>query len=273
MSNRLKGIIGIAVAILLVIVILITPIKSVIIRVGGSIISPVCGFFNRVSSSVSEWGYSVFHAGETFKENEQLKSDLNELKNKLALYEGLENENSRLHSLLELKNDYSNLKSTAAEVIAREAGNWFTVFTINKGKNDGIDINQPVLTSGGLVGHTTEVGSNWAKIVTMIDTSHSASGMSVRSGSYVQIDGDISLMGGGLCKMTNISEQADVIIGDTIVTSGIGGVYPKDIVIGTVVEFKNSESGAGNYAIIKPSVDFSRLTEVLVLQTDGGHEE
>ena len=67
--------------------------------------------------------------------------------------------------------------------------------------------------------------------------------------------------------MTNITENADVIVGDILVTSGIGGVYPKGIVIGTVQEFKNHESGAGNYAVVKPSADFQRINEVLVLKT------
>ncbi len=268
MSNRLKVILGIIILISLVLVIFLTPLKSVIVKFGGMIITPVNNMFNSVSKSVSQWAYSVTHANKVMEDNLNFKREIEELKNKLALYQGLESENNRLETLLELKDKYNNFDSTGAEIISRDAGNWFTVFTINKGKKDGIDKNQPVLCSGGLVGHTTEVGANWAKIVTLIDTTHSASGMSVRSGHYVQVDGDISLMGGGLCRMTNISEEADIILGDVIVTSGIGGVYPKDIVIGTVLEFKELETGTGNYAVIKPAVDFRHINEVLVLKTN-----
>lgn len=268
MSSRLKTMLGIIILLILLLVIFLTPLKSVIVRFGGMIISPVNNLINSVSTSISNWTYSVTHANKVMDENIKIKSENVELKNKIGLYQGLEAENNRLEALLDLKEKYSTINSTGAEIISRDAGNWFTVFTINKGTKDGINKNQPVLCSGGLVGHTTVVGPNWAKVVTLIDTTHSASGMSARSGHYVQVDGDISLMGGGLCKMTNISEDTDIIVGDVIVTSGIGGVYPKDIAIGTVLEFKESETGAGSYAIIKPSVDFRHINEVLVLKTN-----
>lgn len=266
MSNRLKGIIAVILAVILIIVIAVTPLKSFFVGLFGSIISPICGFFENLGGSVSGWFGYMSEAGTVHQKNAELEKKIAELNVKIDELKGFEAENTRLNSLLELKNEYSDVESTGARIIAKESGNWFTVFTINKGTNDGIQKNQPVLANGGLVGHTTEVGSNWAKVVTLIDTTHSVSSISQRSTDYVQIDGDITLMGGGLCKMTAITENADVIVGDILVTSGIGGVYPKGIVVGTVREFKTSESGTGSYAVVKPVVDFQRIAEVLVLK-------
>lgn len=267
MSNGFKKIIAVAIGLVLILVIALTPLKNIIISVGGTIVSPVYGFFNGISTSVSGWFTYMGEAGKVHDTNKLLQEEVAALKIKVQSYQGLEEENKRLEKLLEIKNQYSDIESTGAEIIARESSNWFTVFTINKGSKDGVDKNQPVVCGGGLVGHTTDVGAHWAKVVTVIDTAHSVSGMSLRSNDYVQLDGDLTLMGGGLCKMTNITENADVIVGDILVTSGIGGVYPKGIVIGTVQEFKNHESGAGNYAVVKPSADFQRINEVLVLKT------
>ena len=268
MSNRFKAILAVIAAIIIVIVIWITPAKTFLIHLGGNIFSPISNFVSGMSVSVSNWFTYMGESKTVYQTNAELQKEIDTLKNKLAVYSGLESENERLSKLLEIKNSYADIESTGAEIIARDSSNWFTVFTIDKGTNAGIQKNQPVLCANGLVGHTTDVGANWAKVVSLIDTTHSASGMVVRSGDYVQIDGEISLMGGGLCKMTNITEDADVIAGDVIVTSGIGGVYPKDIVIGTVLEFRNSESGTGSYAIIKPAVDFQKINEVLVLKVE-----
>lgn len=272
MSNGFKKIIAIAIVAILILVIMLTPLKSFIISIGGTVISPVCGFFNGINSSVSGWFNYMHEAGDVHDTNKELLKKIDELNIKIQSYQGLEQENKRLEKLLEIKNNYADIESTGAEIIARESSNWFTVFTINKGSKDGIAKNQPVVCGGGLVGHTTDVGAHWAKVVTVIDTAHSVSGMSLRSNDYVQLDGDLTLLGGGLCKMTNITENADVIVGDILVTSGIGGVYPKGIVIGTVQEFKILESGTGNYAVVKPAVDFQRINEVLVLKTASTEE-
>lgn len=267
MSNGFKKIIAVVIAIVLILVIMLTPVKNFIIGIGGTVISPVCSFFNGINTSVSGWFNYMNEAGSVHETNKELLKKIDELNIKIQSYQGLEQENKRLEKLLEIKNNYVDIESTGAEIIARESSNWFTVFTINKGSKDGIAKNHPVICGGGLVGHTTDVGSHWAKVVTVIDTAHSVSGMSLRSNDYVQLDGDLTLLGGGLCKMTNITENADVIVGDILVTSGIGGVYPKGIVIGTVQEFKTLESGTGSYAVVKPAVDFQRINEVLVLKT------
>ena len=104
--------------------------------------------------------------------------------------------------------------------------------------------------------------------ITGLDVNHSVSGKISRTGDLVQVDGDLVLMKSGYCKMNIITEDADIIIGDVVETSGIGGVYPKGIKIGTITELKQNDEGTGNYAVIKPEVDFSRIDEVIILSSE-----
>ena len=94
-----------------------------------------------------------------------------------------------------------------------------------------------------------------------------------RTGDLVQIDGELQLMKDGLCKMTVITEDADIMIGDTVETSGVGGIYPRGIMIGIVKEFKNNEEGTGQYAVVEPYVDFQHIYEVLIILSEQEVEE
>lgn len=267
MDVKKKRILITVLAVVLVIA-LIPPLRSGFVRLSGTLISPLTSGADSTSKGVSGWVYSITHAGGVHKQNQTLQLQVSSLENELARYEGLKTENERLNKLLALRESYTKIDTVGAEIIAKEDGNWFSTFTINKGKGDGIKPNQPVLSGDGLVGRTTEVGANWAKVIAVIDTTHAVSGKIARNGDYVLVEGHITLMHNGKCRMINITEDADIVAGDTIISSGMGGVYPEGIVIGTVESFEKSETGNGNYAIIKPSVDFQRVQEVLVLKTE-----
>ncbi|MBQ2968046.1 MAG: rod shape-determining protein MreC [Clostridia bacterium] len=267
MNVKKKRLLCIILAVVLLVA-LIPPLRNFVLNIGGTIISPFTSAMNSGSKGVSGLVYSITHAGGVHKQNQKLQLQLSTLENELAAYEGLKRENERLNKLLALREAYTKLDTVAAEIIAKEDGNWFSTFTINKGKGDGIKSNQPVISGNGLVGRTAEVGPNWAKVVAVIDTEHAVSGKVARNGDYVLVEGHITLMHDGKCRMTNITEDADIVAGDTIISSGMGGVYPEGIVIGTVESFEKSETGSGSYAIIKPAVDFQRVQEVLVLKTE-----
>lgn len=262
-------IIAIALIVVIVVLCIFTPVYKVISSWLGNIFTPVQSAITSASAGVE----SVFAGwGNTKKlaeENKQLKAEVDKLKESNRQWSAYKDENERLKGLLELKNQKDQFNPVAAMVIGKDAGNWFNVFTVNKGENDGITENTPVISPKGVIGRVSQVGKNWAKIVSVINYDHSVSGMISRTGDLVQIDGDLSLMKDGLCKMTVITEGADIIIGDTVVTSGIGGIYPKDIFIGTVTEFKNNKEGTGKYAVVKPDVDFQRVYEVVLLTNAG----
>lgn len=250
-----------------------TPLAGWLANAGGTILSPVQNLFTYATESVTGWFGYWGRVKQVDQQNQQLLARIDELEQQNRDFEQFKKENESLRSLLELKDDFEGITSTGAQVIAKDAGNWFQLFTVNKGTSSGIEKNYPVVNSKGLIGRTSEAGASWAKVTSLIDPGHSVSGVVARTGDMVQVDGDLTLMKSGLCKMTIITENSEVIIGDTIETSGIGGVYPKGIMIGTVIEFRNNESGTGSYAVIQPAVDFQRISEVLILKMPENNED
>lgn len=255
----------IAAVVILIVVCVFTPLLNIISSWIGNVVTPIQSGITGVTNSISRTFQTWANHKNLYAENESLKEEIDILKNENRKYLTYKNENERLKSLLDLKDQLEELAPVAASVIGKDAGNWFNVFTIDKGSNAMIVENTPVVNSNGLIGRVLSTGDNWSKVITVIDRDHSVSGKISRTGDFVQIDGDLELMKSGLCKMTIITEDADVIVGDTVVTSGIGGIYPEGLFIGTVTEFRNNENGTGKYAVVKPEVDFQHIFDVLLL--------
>lgn len=237
---------------------------------GDGVIGAVLKPFQSGISFVGEKINGVF---DFFGDMKALKEENLELTEKIDVLSGqnreLSNyrtENERLRELLELKQSGVLGETVGCEIIAKDPGNWFDVFTIDKGKNHGISVNDVVVTAKGLVGRVSETGPVSAKVVSIIDEGSSVGAIVTRTEDIAIADGELALGEEGLCRLNYVTSGAGLIPGDTIETSGLGGIYPKGILIGTVTEIEDSISGLSGYAIIKPSVDFERIREVLVIK-------
>lgn len=265
MSKKFKFILYI---ILVVAVILLSVFTPLLNKTGAFFSSFITPIQTGITVSINKTGdfFKSFGKASFYQEkSEQLQKQIDKLETTNNEAIRLKKENESLRELLKLEKHYSDKQAKVALVIAKDAGNWFNVFTINKGEKDNIVKNSAVFNEKGLIGRVENSTNNSANVVSIIDATHSVSGVVSRTGDLVQIDGDISLAKKGLCKMTVISDEADIMIGDSIETSGVGGIYPKGIMIGIVREFKNNEDGTGKYAIIAPYVDFQHIYEVLVI--------
>ena len=231
----------------------VTPVQEGVTTVSGS----VEGFFNYLRNMK---GYE--------KENQKLKERVAVLEDELRKTESLRSENERLRELLELKQAETDYETVAADVIAFNADNFSRSYTINKGLKDGITENCAVITADGLVGYVFEVGRTWSKICAITDTDVSVSASIMRVGNTAIVQGDMSLMEKGMCKMTYVSKETGLEVGDYIETSGSGGIIPAGIYIGKVHEIKDDVTGVSQEAIIKPGVDFSDIDEVLVIKNN-----
>lgn len=200
------------------------------------------------------------------EENKQLREEIDALNAELRKYEDYKIENERLTSLLELKTNNQSFNYVAAKVIARDYSGWYETVTINKGLKDGIKKYDAVVTSQGLVGHITEVGEKYARIVTVVDSSSSVGAVVSRTKDIVMVDGDVKLMDEGKCKLSYAAKNSAVIEGDILETSGLGDIYPAGILIGKVSEITNKSSES--LITVEPAVDFGKLSEVLVV-TEG----
>jgi len=233
----------------------------------GAVVMPFQTLFTASSRGVGGFFDYFADAKRLTEENKQMSEKIDELNNTIRNIEEFKLENERLKSMLDLKKDMGGYDLVGAEVIAKDPGNWFNTFTIDKGTSSGLAVRQAVITSKGLVGYIYEIGTNFAKVVTIIDTNSSTGSLVVRTRDIAMIEGDLELGMDGLCKMTYISKDASIITGDLVETSGLGGIYPKGILIGKIREIRPETHSISQYAVVEPVVDFERITEVFVIKT------
>ncbi len=234
----------------------------------GSILRPVQKLFTNVGTSVTDFFSFASDMGRFKEENETLKARVDELEQENRSLAALQEENARLREWLDFKEANPSLDIAMGEVIAKDPGVWFNVFTIDKGTNDGIQKDDVVVNTRGLVGRVMDVGANWAKVLSIIDEDSSVGAINSRTRDIAIVDGELLLGEEGRCKLNYISKDASLVVGDTIETSGLGGVYPPGILIGTVVEIKSDPQGFSQYAVIEPSVDFKHVQEVAVIRAN-----
>lgn len=201
-------------------------------------------------------------------ENKKLKEQVDSLttENNYLLEESYEYE--RLQELYKLDQNYAEYEKTAAHVIGRDSGNWFSTFTIDKGTTDGIEKDMNVLAGSGLVGIVTEVGPTWAKVRSIIDDSTNVSGMVLSTSDTCIISGDLSLMSTGQIAFDQMENNDNVVaVGDQIVTSYISDKYLQGILIGSISEINVDSNNLTRSGYITPAVDFRNIQEVLVITT------
>lgn len=233
----------------------------------STILSPFQRFFDFSGNKINNFFAHFEDIDRLRAENEALKKKLDEDENKIDSLQELEDKNKELKQLLEIKEQYSNNKSVVANIIAKDMGNWFNIFTIDRGTKDNISNDYPVITSRGLVGRVMEADVLSSKVISIIDEDSSVSVRLSKTNDLMVVKGDVKLKDEGLCIMEYIPPDVDLSSGDKLETSGMGGIYPKGITVGKVKEVRQKTNGLDRYAIIEPSVDFKRLEEVLVLNT------
>lgn len=198
-------------------------------------------------------------------ENEVLKEKVQEMERELDKIHRLTKENENLKNLLQFKEQFKQ-ELIGCNIIAKDSGNWFEIFTIDRGSKDGIAVNDPVINANGLVGRVSRVDLLSAKVVSIIDTESSVSARLSKSRDLVILRGDAQLRTEGLCRLDYIPPDVDVAVGDKVETSGMSSLYPKGIIIGEIIQIVKNEGQFDYYAIVKPAVDFKRLEEVAVIK-------
>ena len=231
------------------------------------VISPVQGVFTSAKNAVGDFFGYFSNKDKLYEEINALKAENSELKKEIARNESSYLENEQLRKLLNLKANNTGFEFETAEVIARSPSNWYNTFTINKGADNGVLLGQPVVSAGNsLVGRISEVGTTWSKVTLMTDPDHAAGAQVLRSDEYGVAEGDTSLMSEGNLRLSFVSKNADIIVGDTVITSGLGGLYPKGLIIGKVQKIRPDIQGISQYAVVKPETDFKNLRAVFVIK-------
>ena len=200
------------------------------------------------------------------EENEDLANRVAELESELAKSQDLEGENAWMREFLGMKNELENFELLQGHVIGKETNSYMTLYTVNKGSLSGVERDMAVVSNGSVVGRVESVGLNWCKVSTILENASSVGAVCARSGARGLVDGSLGLRGEGRCAMNYINEFADIEIGDKIISSGAGSVYPYGFNIGTVVEKTFDEHNRTVSAIIEPDVDFDNVTRVMIVK-------
>lgn len=207
------------------------------------------------------WRY-YFSLVSVAKENERLKRALSRSAFENNRCRELELANNRLRNLLGF-HEASSLRTFAAQVVARDSSGWFKTIIIDKGSADGVKRNMPVAVADGIVGRVIAVSRFYSKVLLIIDLNSSVDGLCQRTRARGLVKGGVS----GRCGFLYVLRKDDVRIGDTIITSGLDGVFPKGLRIGRVSAVVKRNAGIFQEVEIEPYVNFEKLEEVLVILT------
>ena len=244
--------------------------SSPLANVANVIASP----FRSAYTSVADWfndKQNYYQDNTDLKEeNAALKKQLAEMEAAIRQAEKDSAENERLKQLLGLKAQRPDLTSDlqAAMITEHTVTNWTSSLTIDKGTRHGLEVNDCVISeTGALVGLISEVGTNWATVLTLVDTDTSLGAQVFRTNDLGLAQGNFSLMGEKRLRLEYLPADCSLLGGDLVVTSGLGGFYPAGLVIGSVAEVQQDDSGATSYAILTPAVDFDALSEVFVIRS------
>lgn len=232
----------------------------------GSVLAPVQKGLTNIANMFAR-GYDYFFEFDSLsEENIRLKRELRAAEAKIRDINFQSIENEHLKNLLAIKEQKPELEFEVCEVIARNTANWSSTLTIDKGTNVGLKNGDIVITEDGMLGYISEAGYNFSEITTVLDTDMSAGALATRTREVVVAKGDFELMGQGMLKLSYIGTDSELVIGDTVETSGTGGIFPKGILIGTVEKILPEEHGISNYAVVKPSVDINKAKTVFVVK-------
>lgn len=232
----------------------------------AAVIIPMQDGINSVGVWVDDRLGSFKSMDELKTENEELTKKVEELTKANERLSGNQKELEDLRQMLSLKEEYSSYSTIGARVISKGSGNWYETFVINKGSDDGIEINMNVLAGNGLVGIVTETGHNYAKVRSIIDDASNVSAKSLSTADTCVVQGNSeSIQKDGTIDVEYISKDATMQAGDELVTSHISSKYLEGLRIGTVSDISMDSSNLTKSARVTPVVDFQHIEEVLVI--------
>jgi rod shape-determining protein MreC len=237
--------------------------ESLVVGITSPVQKAVWGIIGGVGSL---WrGY--FYLVGLERENQALKRELQELKLQMNRYREADLANERLRALLNFKKSIAT-PLLPAQLVAFDPSGWFQTILIDKGRNDGVVQDMAVVSSEGLVGRIIGVGNHHAKVLLILDGNSAVDAYIQRSRARGVLVG----LGLELCLLKYVQRNEDVQVGDQVISSGMGGVFPKGLLVGTVQEVVRGSSGLFQRVEVEPAVNFSRLEEVLVvIQTPPGN--
>lgn len=226
--------------------------------------------FRAASAAVAGWTQEqydkAFRYDEQAAEIETLRQRVAELEEAAIAGQDAARENERLRDLLGLAEVKPELKYQGAEVVLRSSSNWSSDLTINQGALGGVEVDDCVIDQyGHLIGVVTQADLNSSVVTTILDPTLEIGGRVARTDEDAILEGDFTLMLQGLVRLSFVTEQTKLVTGDQVTTSGLGGVYPAGLVVGTVRSLLVEEDGVTRHAQVEPAADINGVRYVYVI--------
>lgn len=274
MKNFLKGhglwvlFAAAVIAVALAVMSFLSTTSSPLANVAGVLSSPFRSAYTAVATWFNDKQNYYKDTTALEEENAELRQQIAKMEAQIRQAQDDSEENAFLRDLLGLQTQQRDFVFENARVTERSVSNWASSLTLDKGTNYDIAVNDCVVdATGNLVGIVSEVGYNWCTVLTVVDTSTSMGAQVFRTKDLGVAVGDFSLMGDGRLRMDYLPADCQLLGGDLVVTSGLGGYYPSGLVIGSVEEVQKDDSGASSYAVLVPEADLDSLTEVAVIKS------
>ena len=229
------------------------------------LLTPMQKVFNYATEALDGFAAYFYKFDELVEENNALRERIAELEKQNYDAAELEERSAWMSSFLEMKTQHTDFKMLSASVTGRESGNYSKILTIDVGTGAGVQLNMPVVTSEGIVGQITELGYNWAKVTTIVEAQSAVGAYIERTDVAGICEGAFELSADGLCRLSYLPAEADVKVGDRVLSTGFGSVYPRGLVIGYVETVGINEFTRSPDVTVKCAADFSELTQVMII--------
>jgi len=267
-KNNKSGAIGIAITIIILIILVFLSNMNIeklsyVESAFSSLVMPIQNGLTYLKNKIAGNNTFFTDINNLKEENKDLTEKNSKLEQSLRELESMKAENETLKEALNLTEKYGEYNTVSGYVINKDISNYSSNLVINVGKKDGIETNMTVIADKGLVGYVLSVTDNTAKIQTIIDTASTTSSTISTSRDSIIAKGTMEQK--NMLRATYIPVEANLVQNDSIETSGLGGIYPKGIHIGTIKEIVNTKNTIDRYALIETAVDFSKIETVLVI--------
>lgn len=236
--------------------------------VAGIFVVPLQRGMNQIGTWFAEKNQERMSLDDVLSQKEQLQEQVAKLQAEQAQHANDNDEISRLRQLLNLKETYNTYPTVGATVIMKNSGNnWYRKFMIDKGTNDGLDVDMNVIATAGLVGIITDIGPNYAIVTSIIDEESKVSGMLRKTLDTCIVAGDMSAIQDGRLRLEYMSNNFNSDVDNTVVTSNVSEKFLPGIVIGKAVDVTLEDNKVTKTGYLVPAVDFEHLKDVLVITT------
>ena len=232
------------------------------------VVTPVTGSITDTYNTIRSGAEKKDTIAELNEEIAMLTERNRQLEATVMQMSELQKENDRLKGLLNVTEMTPDVEYIAASVSAMEPGGWFVTFTVDKGARDGVKKNDPVLNNEGLIGRVMEVSDRTSTVITIIDSRSAVAGMVERTRDNGVCHGSLYVNDNDeMMRMNYLPTGSELNTGDRVITSGLDGIYPKGLLVGTVRSISRESGGDDRYVVLATAVDFAHIEDVLIMST------